>query len=148
MRIEETTFVNVSRWEAFQVAAQPENIPLWNHGVLESNTRGRLGKGAQIVQVARVFGRCFESVYEVTSYLPPRRVTYSSVLGPMDVRGTMEFISKPDGTLLRWTVVGDCRGFLHVGDAVLERVGRREMRACLRKLAELVEATPPPARAV
>jgi hypothetical protein len=35
-------------------------------------------EGAEIVQVSRVFGRRFESVYEVTSYLPPRRVTYSA----------------------------------------------------------------------
>jgi hypothetical protein len=60
----------------------------------------------------------------------------------------MEFCSKPNGTLVRWTVVGDCRRFLHVGDALLERVGRQEMKACLRKLAELVEATAAPVRAV
>src|SRR5205809_518728 len=81
--------VPAPRSRAFGIAAQPENMPLWNRGVLESRVGGPLEKGALVTQICEVYGRRFETLFEVTCFQPPRRVVFTSVRGPMAVRGTM-----------------------------------------------------------
>jgi carbon monoxide dehydrogenase subunit G len=139
VKIEEVTLVKVPRSEAFRFAALPENMPRWNPGVIESTAIGPLGKGTTVVQTCRVLGRRFETAYRVTSFRPPHRITFTSVRGPMKVQATMEFVPAGGATKVRWTVDGDCLGFLHVGHGVLERVGHLKMHECLQSLARILE---------
>ncbi len=142
MRIEDSVVIDRPRRQVFPLAASPENMPLWNTAVLESRIYGALQRGARVVQRIHLLGHRFETVYEVTSYEPPRRVTYTSTCGPMDIRGTMEFVSLRGATRIHWTVAGDCRGFLRVAGPVLIGVGHHEMHACLQNLKRFVEQRP------
>jgi uncharacterized membrane protein len=139
IEIEDSVFVSSPRQAVFRFAARPENMPLWNPAVRESKVIGRLKAGANVVQLIELFGRRFETVFEVTRYEPFRRVTYSSTGGPIEVKGTMEFSTEPGGTMVRWIVCGDCRGFFRAAEGVLRGLGRREMRDCLERLSRVLE---------
>jgi hypothetical protein len=142
IEIEQAVALRASPQEVFLFAGCPENMPLWNRAVLRSELLGVLEPGAMVVQIAQVSGLRFETLYRVTSYEPFRQVGFASVSGPMHVEATMRFEGEDPGTLLRWSVRGDCRGFLPVGRSILSLVGRREMRGCLERLKALVEGSP------
>lgn len=142
MRLEESIVVDISSRDSFLFAAHPNHMPLWNPAVVESRVLGELCEGATVVQVARLLGRQFKTAYLVSHYEPFRRVTFSSVSGPMGIEGTMEFEPQRRETWLRWSIEGDVRGFLHVADGLLRSIGRREMRRCLRRLKDLLETEP------
>jgi hypothetical protein len=141
IEIEDRVLVPSPLRSTFRFAARPENMPLWNPVVLESRVVGRLRPGAEVVQRIDLFGRRFDAVFAVTSYEPFRRVAYASRGGPVDVRGTMEFETERAGTLIRWIVCGDCRGFFRVTEAVMVGLGRRQMRICLENLRRALQAT-------
>jgi uncharacterized membrane protein len=137
--IEESLAIERPLRQVFRLASRPENMPRWNSAVLESRLVGVLREGAKVVQRIHLPGLRFETVFRVTCYEPPRRVTYTSTEGPVDIRGTMEFLPQPGGTLVRWTVAGSGRDLFGVGKGVLLRVGRHEMRSCLENLKGFVE---------
>lgn len=139
IEVEETIRIALPRRRVFAVASRPDNMPLWNPAVLESELVGPMAPGARVVQRIELLGRDFETEYEVTRYEPGHAVTYTSVRGPVRVEGTMRFESAGEYTLVRWTVAGDCRGFLRVGESLLARAGRRELRGCLESLKRVVE---------
>ncbi|HYT78427.1 MAG TPA: SRPBCC family protein [Actinomycetota bacterium] len=139
--IEESIVIDLPRRRVFALAARPENMPLWNSAVLKSEFHGALREGARVVQCIHLLGHRFETAFRVTCYEPPRRVTYTSTHGPMDIRGTMEFLPLQGRTLVRWTVAGSGRAFFRVGEGVLVRVGRHEMHSCLENLKRFVEQT-------
>jgi hypothetical protein len=139
IEIEDRVLVKASLRPTFRFAARPENMPQWNRVVLESVVIGPLRRGTTVVQRVDLLGRRFDAVFEVTCYEPFRKVTYTSIRGPVDVRGTMEFHAEQGGTLVRWIVGGDCRSFLRVAGPVIVTVGRREMHGCLERLKGLLE---------
>jgi Polyketide cyclase / dehydrase and lipid transport len=124
----------------FRFAARPENMHYWIPAVIESRVVGRLKAGATVIQRVRLFGRLFETTYDVTAYEPCLRVIYTSTSGPVYVRGTMDFHPEEGGTSVRWVVEGDCHGFLRVSEGVLLPMGRREMRQALQNLRRLLGA--------
>ena len=140
MRIEQEVVVRAPVRDAFLLAAHPERMPLWNDSVLESSVLGELEEGASVVQVAKVCGHRFETVFLVSHFEPFRRVTYSSVSGPMAIEGTMEFEEQGPDTSIRWSIRGDARGFLRIGERLLRSVGEQEMRRCLARLSDLLES--------
>lgn len=139
IELEESIHIPLPREHVFAVAARPEHMPLWNPAVLESEVVGEMERGATVLQRIELLGRCYEAEYRVSRYEPPRRVTYTSTVGPVEVEGTMRFAAASGGTLVRWGVLGDCRGFLQVAEGLLARAGRRELRACLDTLRRVVE---------
>lgn len=141
LQLEEAIHVALPPRQAFEVAADPANMPLWNPAVRESALIGELGLGARVIQEIELLGRGFEAEYEVTSYRPGREVRFTSVVGPVTIEAAMRFERDAGGTLVRWTVAGDCRGFLRATEGLLARAGRRELRACLENLKHLLEAS-------
>ena len=144
IEVEEAVRIALPREQVFAVAALPENMTLWNPAVLESQLVGEIEPGARVVQSIRLMGRRFVSEFEVTAFEPPRRVTYSSIRGPVRIEGTMRFEALPGETLVSWTVAGDGRRFFRVAESVLLDAGRRQMRACLENLKRVVEASVAP----
>ena len=70
--LEETVEVSLPSRRVFQFAAQPGNVPLWNSAVLESEVRGELRQGVEVLQRVDLLGRRFDVVYVVTRWDPPR----------------------------------------------------------------------------
>ena len=140
LQVEDRVSIGSSPGVVFRFASRPQNMPRWIPSVVESRLIGHLRPGATVVQRVQFFGRQFETRYTVAVYEPPVRVAYTSLSGPMDIRATMEFEPVPDGTAVRWSVLGDCRGFVRVPRAVLMGRGRHEMRAALEALRRLLDA--------
>jgi carbon monoxide dehydrogenase subunit G len=140
IELEESVVVALPRRRVFVFAGKPQNMPLWNPVVRESRAVGALKPGSEVVQRIEVLDRTFDATYRVASYEPYRRVTYTSSGGPLEIEGTMEFQTIPEGTLVRWTVRAGCRGFLRVAEGMLGSLGRPEMRTCLENLKHVLEA--------
>ena len=139
LQVEDRISIGSSPGAVFGFASRPQNMPRWIPSVVESRLIGRLRPGATVVQRVQLFGRQFETRYVVTAFEPPVRVAYTSLSGPMDIRATMEFEPAPGGTAVRWSVLGDCRGFVRIPRAVLLARGRHEMRMALEALRRLLD---------
>jgi uncharacterized membrane protein len=144
MRIEESVEINKPLQEVFDYAANPENLPEWSGLVLEvhKETQGHLMEvGAQYTTVAKFLGRRFETPFEVTVHDPPRRHTDRSTGGPFPQEYTHTFEEVESGRT-RFTQVseGEPGGFFRLAGVLLEMAGRRQFRADLDTLKDLLEA--------
>ena len=144
IEIEDSVLIDRPPGEVFPLAADPRNMPLWNPAVRASEVHGPLRRGTTVIQDIDLVGRRFETVFELRRYEPARRVTYTSTAGPVRVEGTMHFRAEAGGTRVRWTVRGDCRGFLRIAERALVLAGKRELRSCLDRLKSLLEEGPVP----
>jgi uncharacterized membrane protein len=144
MRVEESVEINRPLQEVFDYAADPENLPEWSGLVLEvrKETQGTLmEEGARYTTVAKFLGRSFETPYEVSVHDPPRRHTDKSLGGPFPQEYTHTF-EEMEGGRTRFTQVseGEPGGFFRLAGPLLERAGRRQFRADLETLKDLLEA--------
>jgi hypothetical protein len=79
---------------------------------------------------------------EVTSHEPPRRHSDKSMGGPFEQEYTYTFEETANGSGTRLTQVaqGEPGGFFRLAGPLLEMAGRRQFRADLRTLKDLLEA--------
>jgi uncharacterized protein YndB with AHSA1/START domain len=144
MRVEESVVINRSPEEVFDYVANPENLPEWSGLALEvrKETQGSLNEeGARFTTVAKFLGRRFETPFEVIVYDPPRRHTDRSTGGPFPQEYTHIF-EEVEGGRTRLTAVteGEPGGFFRLAGPLLEMAGKRQFRADLDTLKDLLEA--------
>ncbi len=143
MRIEESIEINRPPEEVFDYVANPENLPEWSGIVLEvrKEAQGELREGDRFTAVAKFLGRRFETPMEVTSHDPPRRHSDRSTGGPFEQEYTYTFVETEGGaTRLTQVAEGEPGGFFRLVGPVLEMAGRRQFRADLQTLKDLLEA--------
>jgi hypothetical protein len=72
--------------QVFAFVTTPENDFYWQYGTLTSDkiSRGEMSVGTLFRTVGHFMGRRFESVYEVTEFMPNQRYGFKSQSGPMD----------------------------------------------------------------
>jgi uncharacterized protein YndB with AHSA1/START domain len=144
MHVEESVAINRPPEEVFDYVANPENLPEWSGLVLEvrKETQGPLmEEGARYTTVAKFLGRRFETPFEVTVHDPPRRHTDRSTGGPFSQEYT-HIVEEVEGGRTRLTQVseGEPGGFFRLAGPLLEMAGRRQFRADLETLKDLLEA--------
>jgi len=144
MRVEESVEINRPPQEVFDYAANPENLPEWSGLVQEVRKEGQgtlMEEGARYSTVAKFLGRRFETPFEVSVHDPPRRHTERSLGGPFPQEFTHTF-EEVEGGRTRFTQVseGEPGGFFRLAGPLLERAGRRQFRADLETLKDLLEA--------
>ncbi len=143
MRVEESVEINRPLEEVFDYAANPENLPEWSGLVQEvrKETQGPLEEGARFTTVAKFLGRRFETPFEVSVHEPPRRHTDRSTGGPFPQEYTHIFEEVAEGrTRLTQVSEGEPGGFFRLAGPLLEMAGRRQFRADLETLKDLLEA--------
>jgi uncharacterized protein YndB with AHSA1/START domain len=143
MHIEESVVINRPPQEVFDYVANRENLPEWSSPILEvrKGTEGPLvEEGARYTTVAKALGRRFKTPFEVSVHDPPRRHTDKSVGGPFPQEFTHIF-EEVEGGGTRVTEVTDSEpgGFFRLVGPVLEASGRRQFRADLQTLRDLLE---------
>ncbi len=143
MRIEESVEINRPPDEVFNYVANPENLPEWSGIVLEVHKegQGQLRQGDRFTSVAKFLGRRFETPMEVTAHESPRRHSDRSTGGPFEQEYT--FILEETaggGTRLTEVAEGEPGGFFRLVGPLLEMAGRRQFRADLGNLKDLLEA--------
>jgi ligand-binding SRPBCC domain-containing protein len=144
MHIEESVVINRPPEEVFDYVANRENLPEWSAPIQEvqKETQGSLvEEGARFTTVAKFLGRRFETPFEVSVHEPPRRHTDRSTGGPFPQEFTHIF-EEVEGGGTRLTEVTDAEpgGFFRLAGPLLEIAGRRQFRADLETLKDLLEA--------
>ena len=143
MRIEESVEINLPPEEVFDYVANPENLPGWSSLVLEVHreTQGELREGDRYTSVSKFLGRRFETPFEVTAHEPNRLHSHRSTGGPLPQEYTSTFEEVAGGgTRMTQVVEGEPGGFFSLAGPLLERAGRRQFRADLETLKDLLEA--------
>lgn len=126
--------------DVYAFLSDPENLPLWQSGVLEvrreSDTRFR--------EVRTFVGRRIESILEVTAAEPGREFSLRSASGP--VRFSVQHLLEPAGEgRTRLRVVGEAEGaggLFKLGGRLLPRAAEGRVHEDFASLKALLEATP------
>ena len=78
-------------------------------------------------------------IIEFTAYERPRRLSSSTRMPGMDVRGTLTFEPVPEGTRMRWPWQLAPRGLLKLLTPLVARMGRRQEEAIWAGLKRCLE---------
>lgn len=124
--------------EVYAFIADPENLPKWQHEVLEV----RRESDTRFSEVRTFVGRRIESTLAVTAAEPGREFALESDAGP--VHFAVRHLLSPageGGTRLR--VMGEAEGaagLLKLGGRLLRRAVERRAREDFQRLKELLES--------
>jgi uncharacterized protein YndB with AHSA1/START domain len=125
MRVEESVEINRSPEEVFDYVANPQNLPEWSGLAIEvKDAPEPLEEGDKFTAVGKFLGRRFETPYERISIEPNRRYTDRAAGGPVP---DQDWIYEPGA-------------FFKLAEPLIERVLRRQVRADLETLKDLLEA--------
>jgi uncharacterized protein YndB with AHSA1/START domain len=138
---EQSVWINRPVEVVFKFATHPENEPLWNTGMQESEitSEGPLGVGTKVRSVSRVLGRTVESTWEVTEYEVNRKKAVKSTSGPIPFEAASVFESVEGGTKLTFTIQAEGVGIYRVITPVIVRMGKRQTENSFANLKELLE---------
>jgi uncharacterized protein YndB with AHSA1/START domain len=142
MRIEESVGINRPLEEVFDYVANYENLPEWSGIVLEvqKGTEGQLQEGGRFTVVAKFLGRRFGTPFEVSAHQPPRCHSDRSMGGAFEQEYTYTFEETAGGgTRFTQVAEGEPGGFFRLAGPLLEMAGRRQFRADLQTLKDLLE---------
>ena len=139
--IEETVLIKRPIDEVFDFVSSPENVRLWQPGVLESRqtSEGPMGVGATYVEARQSLGRRMESTSEVTRYEPNVKLG-SSTSGPVPFEGEYTFESAPSGTRLTFVARAAAGGFFKLAEPLVMRLFQKDMQGAFAALKDVLEA--------
>jgi hypothetical protein len=89
--------------------------------------------------------RPLEMVTDFTDFERPRRLSSSTRISAMDIRGTLTFDAVPEGTRMRWYWELAPRGLVKLLTPLVARIGRRQEEAIWAGLKRVMEGEHPPA---
>ena len=143
MRVEESIEIRRPLNEVFDYVANPENLPEWSSLAIEvKDAPEPLNEGDTFTTVGKFLGRRFETPFERASYEPNRRYTDRAARGPIPDQEwtyTFEEVSE-EATRLTRAAEGEPGGFFKLADPLIERALKRQVRADLETLKDLLEA--------
>ena len=139
---EQSVWINRPVEEVFEFTAQPENEPLWNTTLQESEitSEGPLGVGTTVRSVSRVLGQTAELTSEVTEYQVNRKKAVKSTSGPFPFESSAVFEPVDSGTKLTFSMQAELGGILRLITPVIIRMGKRQTENNFANLKELLEA--------
>ena len=143
MRVEESVEINLPPQVVFDYMANPQNLPEWSGlAIYVKETPDSLREGDTFTTVGKFLGRRFETPYERTAIEHNRRYTDRAVGGPVPNQDWIyTFVEMPAGTTrLTRAVEGEPGGFFKLAEPLIERVLKRQVRADLETLKDLLEA--------
>jgi hypothetical protein len=108
---------------------------------VQQEAPGSLREGDRFTTVSKFLGRTFETPFEVTAHEPNRQHSHRSTGGaiPQEYTSTLEETAG-GGTRMTQVVEGEPGGFFRLAGPLLERAGRRQFKADLETLKDLLEA--------
>ena len=146
MKVQHQVVISAPVELVFNFAANYENDPRWRSEVQEMHytSRGPVSVGTPVVETSRVLGIQLETTTVVTEYEVNRRVTSSSISGPVPVVVSRDFEAVSGGTRFTYTLEGDVSGVLvfRLSKPLLVRWYQRQLEGYLRTLKKRLEATP------
>jgi uncharacterized protein YndB with AHSA1/START domain len=133
--------------DVFAFLVDPSKTADWTPGVTEARrtSEGPVGVGTTVLFTGRFLGRGFESVSEVTAFVPGQKFTSKSISGPihLEVDSTLQPVD--GGTRLATVYRGESRGFFKLAEPVIVRLTKKHFETAAENLKALLEADSPPA---
>lgn len=146
MAVDVLTEITISR-PADVVAAyagDPSNAPEWyaNISSIRWETEPPLRTGSRVAFTANFLGRQLAYTYEITEFVPARRLVMRTAQGPFPMETTYAW-QPVDGSSTRMTLRnrGEPTGFSKLAGPFMAAAMRRANRKDLRKLRSILEAT-------
>jgi hypothetical protein len=133
--------------DVFAFLANRTNLPQWAAGVgsVSRTNEGAPGVGAKFKVEGRALGRAFPSVYEVTEYGPPSRLSGCNT-GLLSFAETFELHGAAGSTVVIHAVeVGLSRSLIIV-EPLLRLTLSSQLKKDLASLKRVLEAMPEPGR--
>ena len=124
--------------DVYAFLADPENLPKWQHEVLEVRRESE----TRFTEVRTFIGRRVESTIDVTAAEPGRELALRAAAGP--VRFSVRHVLEPAGEgSTRLRVMGEAEGaggIFKLGGPLLRRAVERRAREDFERLKELLES--------
>jgi uncharacterized protein YndB with AHSA1/START domain len=142
MRVEESIEIDRPVEVVFAYVANPQNLLEWSGLVIEvKDARVPLSEGDTFTTVGKFLGRRFETPFERIYIEPNRRYTDRAKGGPVPNQDwTYTFEEVPAGVRLTRAVEGEPGGFFKLADPLIERALKRQVRADLQTIKDLLVA--------
>src|SRR5574341_2382231 len=130
--------------DVFTVLSDLENDLKWrSEWVNAKNTSGgSLGVGTTFRLSSELLGRQIPTVYEVIGYQPNQVTAWKAVSGPLPLSFRRSFERVEGGTRFTIRYETELRGFFKLVMSLLAGTVKRQHEGDLRKVEELLEATP------
>jgi uncharacterized protein YndB with AHSA1/START domain len=141
IRVEKSGIIQRPIEEVFAYIGDQTNTPHWQAGLVEvrRTTKGPIGVGTKHTFVRTFMGRRMEADSEYIAFEPNRRIAFKTTSGPVRVEASYVFEAVPEGTRVTSTVEMDASGFLSLAEPLIAAGLRREMKAAIPVLKELLE---------
>src|SRR5215210_1480011 len=142
LHAEESVEINRPVEEVFSYVSTLESQPEWATPPQEvrKDTPGPPKEGDTFTSVTKFLGRRLETPFRITSIEPNRQFSYRATGGPLpDQRWNNTFEEVSGGTRLTMVVEGEPGGFFRLAEPLLERAVRRQFRADLGTLKDMLE---------
>lgn len=150
IRWSRTTTVHASADDAFDVIGTnvTVNHPRWEKEVLSIRTLtpGPIAVGTRAVMVRKEMGRVRESEYEVTEFVPGRRIAFVHPQDALDFRLRFDLMPIDDATCdLTVDVTAQPRGALRLLEPIMRLGFPKRSRRITDAMVDVIESTVPPA---
>ena len=141
IRVEKSGIIERPVEEVFAYIGDQTNTPQWQAGLVEvrRTTEGPIGVGTKHTFVRTFMGRRMEADNEYVAFEPNRRIAFKTTSGPVRVEASYVFEAVPAGTKVTSTVEMDASGFLSLAEPLIAAGLRREMKAAIPVLKDLLE---------
>jgi uncharacterized membrane protein len=136
-----TTTIEAPRDEVAAYVVDNRNDPVWIGGISESQLLGDppLDIGSRVRRVASFMGKRIEYVNEITRLDPGSVLEMRSVKSPFPMQITYAFEDAAGGTRTSVRVQGGASTFYRLAGPVLSRQVKKNVRADLERLKDLLE---------
>lgn len=140
--IQHSEVINRPPAEVFAFAVDVTRWPLWRTGILEvEHTAGpQMGTGSRWRILGSLMGRQVAMMVEVSDYEPDRRVSFRSLSGPLQVRGTFTFEPEDGGTRLSVDAEVEAGGVLKLAGGLVSRQAHKIWEEDLATLKGILES--------
>lgn len=140
LRFSNTVTIGRSAHEVFGFVSELENVPRWNHAIVETRktSDGPVGVGTEYRQIRSLPNRSEETL-RVTELEPDRRLAVRGRLGPFAGTLVYEFEDLGGMTRLTNTAELEARGVMRVAAPLASRRVRDAVASNLRTLKDLLE---------
>jgi hypothetical protein len=97
--------------------------------------------GSQFLEVRQTLGRRYESVVEVVTCEPPRRLALRVVEGPVPYEITYALTGQgEEATRIEMVVANDSGAYFGVGEPILQSIAEREVAGALGNMKDILES--------